>query len=448
MKNISEKIERFITYIRKDIWMESLKAVPRTQAMIIKTLRVQVLAIKGFIVDKCILRASALTFFTLLSIVPLVAMLFAIAKGFGLQQMVEKEVVQRFSESEQVVRYIVDFSNSLLNNTKGSFIAGPGFILLIWAVIRLLSNIEMGFNDIWNINQSRSFVRKFSDYISIMLVAPLLILLSNGLSLYIFSRVTEIAESLRLLGIIGPVLKFLLRLSPFAVMWMLLTFIYIVIPNGKVNFTAGFYAAIVAGTVLKLFQWIFITFQLGAAKYNAIYGSFAALPLFLIWLQISWVIVLFGAEVSYAIQNAADYTIDEIGNEISYFNKKIIILLITLKVVKNFENEEGPLTANRLAAELGTPVGLINQHGYELKKAGIISQVLVDGDEIAYQPAVDPDKLTIAYVIRALEYSGSDKVHIKQTEELKKVKKILKDFQQQNDQQQDNRLLKEISLDN
>ncbi|MFP4548457.1 MAG: YihY/virulence factor BrkB family protein [Fidelibacterota bacterium] len=446
MKNIQQKIENFINYIRKDIWLESLKAVPRTQAIVIKSLRVQVLAIKGFIVDKCILRASALTFFTLLSIVPLVAMFFAIAKGFDLQQIVENEVMERFSENEQIVRYIIDFSNSLLTNTKGSFIAGPGFILLIWAVIRLLSNIEMGFNDIWNINQSRSFVRKFSDYISIMLVAPLLIILSNGLSIYIFSRVTEIADSLRLLGFIGPVLKFLLRLSPFAVMWMLLTFVYIVIPNGKVNFAAGFYAAIVAGTFLKIFQWGFITFQIGAAKYNAIYGSFAALPLFLIWLQISWIIVLFGAEVSYAIQNAADYTVDEIGSEISQFSKKVLSLLIALKVVQNFEKDDPPLTANQLAQYLGTPVGLINQYAYELKNAGIISHVLLEDEEVAFQPAVDPDKLTVAYVVRALENTGSDKFHIKKTKELEKLKEILTNFQENNSTQTDNILLQDLKI--
>ncbi len=443
---MKSKIETWITYIRKDIWLESLKALPRTQALIIKSLRVQVLSVKGFIVDKCILRASALTFFTLLSIVPLVAMFFAIAKGFGLQQLVEKEVIQRFSENQQVMNYIVDFSNSLLANTKGSFIAGPGFVLLIWAVVRLLSNIEMGFNDIWNINQSRSFVRKLSDYITIMLLAPLLMALSNGLSIYIFARVTEIAESLKLLGFIGPVLKLLLRLSPLAVLWMLLTFLYIVIPNGKVQFNAGFYAAIVAGTLLKSFQWIFITFQIGAAKYNAIYGSFAALPLFLIWLHISWVIVLFGAEISYAIQNAADYSVDEIGNQISFFNKKAIALLITLKVTRNFKTKNPPLTANQLANDLGTPVGLINQHTDELRAAGIISYISLDKDEIGFQPALDPNQLTIASVIKALEQSGSDKIHINQTKAFEKIKTILHDFYDKNNCQDENTRILDLDI--
>ena len=224
MKNIKIHIQKFINFILKDIWLISIKEVSLTKKFLIKSARVMMLSLQGFKRDKLILRASALTYFTLLSIVPLVAMLFGIAKGFGLQELLEKQLIEKFAENQQVMQYIVNFSNSLLSNTKGSFIAGPGFIVLIWAVLRLLGNIEKDFNDIWYIKKSRTYIRKVSDYLAIILITPILMILSSALSIYIFSRITEIAESLELLGIVGPVIKFLLRLSPLAVMWILLSF--------------------------------------------------------------------------------------------------------------------------------------------------------------------------------------------------------------------------------
>lgn len=445
MKKIRTQFQKFIRFLIKDVWLVSIHEVSKTRAFLIKSLRVLVLSFRGFKRDKCILRASALTYFTLLSLVPLLAMLFGIAKGFGLQEMLEHQLVEKFSENKQVMQYIVNFSNSLLANTRGSFIAGPGFVVLIWAVLRLLGNIEKDFNDIWYIKESRSFVRKLSDYFSIILIAPILLVLSNGLSIFIFSRLTEIAESLKLLGIIGPVLKFLLRLSPFVIMWMLFTFIYIVIPNGKVHFKAGFFAAVLSGTLLKIFQWMFIFFQVGAARYNAIYGSFAALPLFLIWLQISWTIVLFGAEFSFSIQNADTYRFDESGEKVSLFKKQLLALLMCTKIIKRFIKGEPAISVIELSQTFGAPIRLIKQQLYDLKNAGIISEVLIEGsEESAFQPAIETGKLTVAYVVNALENSGTGNLPVEQSEELEKLEHSLKSFQQNIDDNPENFLLQEI----
>ncbi|MBN2279005.1 MAG: YihY/virulence factor BrkB family protein [Candidatus Marinimicrobia bacterium] len=445
MKQIKSNFQKLINFIVKDIWLISVKEVSLTHGFLIRSARAMVLSFRGFQRDKCVLRASALTYFTLLSVVPLVAMLFGIAKGFGLQELLEKELMERFAENQQVMRYIVNFSNSLLSNTKGSFIAGPGFVILIWAVLRLLGNIEQDFNDIWYIKKSRSYVRKISDYLTILLITPLLIVLSNALSIYVFTQITEIAESLKLLGIVGPVIQFLLRLSPVAVMWILLAFVYIVIPNGKVHFHAGFLAAVLSGTLLKIFQWIFITFQVGAAKYNAIYGSFAALPLFLVWMQTSWTIVLYGAELSFAIQNTETYRFDESGEALSQFNKYLLALLICSKIIRRFTTAQPPVSDQELSVETGAPVRLILQQLYDLKQAGIISEILrEDIEEPAYQPAVDPGKLTVAYVVNALKQIGSGRLPVEPSADLQKLENSLRAFQGSIEKTDENFLLQEI----
>jgi membrane protein len=445
MKNIRPQLQKIIQFIIKDVWLISVQEVSKTRAFLIKSLRVLMLSFRGFGRDKCFLRASALTYFTLLSIVPLIALLFGIAKGFGLQEMLEKELIERFAENQQVMHYIVNFSNSLLSETKGSFIAGPGLAILIWAVIRLLSNIEDDFNDIWYIKKSRSFVRKFSDYITIIFIAPIMLVLSNGLSIYVFTQITEVAASLKLLGIIGPVLKFLLRLSPLVVMWVLLTVIYLLVPNDKVHFTAGFLAAVLSGTLLKLFQWLFITFQIGAAKYNAIYGSFAALPLFLIWMQTNWTIVLFGAEFSFALQNSDSYRFDESGEKISLFQKHLLSLLLSAEIIKPFVRGLPAISAEDLSKHLGAPIRLIKQQLYSLKDAGIISEIMEkEAEESAFQPAIDPEQLTVAYIINALENSGAGTLPVEHSAKLMKLQDTLNSFQKQITQQPENFFLKDI----
>jgi membrane protein len=140
-----------------------------------------------------------------------------------------------------------------------------------------------------------------------MLISPVLVLMSGSATVFITTQVTQITQKVELLGVISPLISFLLKFSPYVLIWALFTILYIIMPNTKVNFKAGLLGGVVAGTLYQIAQWAYISFQISAAKYNAIYGSFAALPLFLMWLQISWWIVLFGAELSFANQNVHTY---------------------------------------------------------------------------------------------------------------------------------------------
>src|SRR3972149_3873262 len=296
MKKNLFSIPKIISFIKTDIWRIRLEELPRQKSFFIKQLRIFLLAFRGFTEDKCQLRASALTFYSMLSIVPVIALIFAIGKGFGLEKLLEKQLSTMLKGQQEVMQQVLTFANSLLENTSGGLIAGVGVVLLLYAVMQVLSNIENSFNDIWQIKRDRSFVRKFSDYLSIMLIAPVLIIMSGSITIFITTQITRITESIELIGFFSPLIFLLLKLLPYCMIWLLFTFIYIVMPNTKVNFKSALIAGIIAGTIFQVSEWAYISFQIGVAKYNAIYGSFAAMPLFLIWLQTSWLIVLFGAE--------------------------------------------------------------------------------------------------------------------------------------------------------
>jgi membrane protein len=439
------EIGRFIKFVKIDIWRIRLGELSRTRSFLIKQLRIIILALRGFDEDKCLLRASALTFYSLLSIVPVFAMAFGIARGFGFEKLLEKHLLENFPGQEEVMMRIIKFSHSFLENTKGGLIAGIGVVILFWTVVKVLGNIEKSFNDIWGVIKSRSLGRKFSDYLSIMLICPVLFIMSSSLTVIIASQIKLIIQKIVLLGSISPLIFAILKLLPYCVIWILFSFIYIFMPNTKVNFKSGILAGVVAGTIYQVVQWGYIAFQIGVVKYNAIYGSFAALPLFLIWLQLSWLIVLFGAEISFACQNVDTYEFEPDCLQASHSFKRLLSLRIVHLLVKNFSKGENPQTAAQISHTLGIPIRLVHQILYELVESGMISEVKEEEDRlVAYQPARSIEMFTIKYVIDMLEQRGSDNIPVAKSEELDKLSDCLKTFNDAIEKSQANMLLKNI----
>ena len=422
-------IKKIIQFITTDIWRIRLKDIPGAKSFFLKQLRIIVLAVRGFDEDRCQLRASALTYYTLLSIVPVAAIIFGIAKGFGFQEVLEKDLLEKFAEHETVLVQVIDFANSLLENTQGGLIAGIGLIVLFWTVLKVLGSIERAFNNVWGVKKSRTWGRKFTDYISVILVAPILFLLSGSVTVFITSQVTFITEKFALLGFFSSLILPLLKLLPYCIVWVLFTFIYIFMPNTKVKFTSGLVAGVVAGSIYELVQWGYFSFQVGVAKYNAIYGSFAALPLFLVWVQVSWLVVLFGAEISFSHQNVDTYEFEPDCLNASVSFKKLLALRMVHLLVKNFVAGKAPLTAASIAQILEVPIRLVRQILFELVETRILSEVANQEDEeAAYQPGRDSDSLTIQYVIDTLEKRGIDTIPTPHTEELKVLSESLQAF--------------------
>ena len=434
-----------INFINTDIWRFRKKDFPRMKYFFIKQLRILLLATRGFSQDQCPLRASALTFYSLLSIVPVVAMAFGIAKGFGFQEILEKQLLERFSGQEEVMVRVVDFAHSLLENTKGGMIVGIGIIVLLWTVIKLLTHIEGSFNDIWEVKKPRSYGRKFSDYLSIMLISPLLIIMSSSATVFITTKIALITEKVALIGMFSPMIFFMLKLIPYCLVWILFIFTYILMPNTKVNFSAGFIGGIIAGTIFQAAQLAYILFQVGVAKYNAIYGSFAALPLFLIWMQLSWLIVLFGAEISFSYQYVDTYEFEPDLRQISPAFKRLLTLQVANRVISTFSKGKMPLTASNLSQALEIPIRLVQQLLDELVESEIFSITEIkENEKLAYQPARDINIITIKSIIEALEHKGVDNIPVAQTPELQSLSEVLWTFSAEIEKSPANLLLKDI----
>jgi membrane protein len=423
-------IKRIIDFIKTDIWRIRSKDLPQSKSFLIKQLRIILLAFRGFDEDKCQLRASALTFYSLLSIVPVAAMAFGVAKGFGFEKMLERQLMEGFTEHQEVIAQVVTFAKQLLENTKGGVVAGIGVAILFWTVIKVLGNVEKSFNDIWGIKQGRPIGRKFSDYLSMMLVCPILIIVSSGITVFITTQVKMLTENIAILGAFAPAISFMLKLLPYGIIWILFTFVYIFMPNTKVDFRSGLLAGIAAGTLYVIVQKIYIGFQVGVANYNAIYGSFAALPLFLMWLQISWLIVLLGAEISFARQNVDTYEFEPDCLRVNHKYKNLMALRITQFLAKNFSMGVPPSSANEISHALDMPIRLVREILFDLKEADVISRTYgSEYKEDTYQPALDLEKLTIQRVIESLENRGSADIPVADTEELRSLRDSLESFE-------------------
>lgn len=438
-------LSKIMHFLTTDIWRLRLKNYPRKKSFFIRQLRIVVLAVRGYAEDKCKFRASALTFFSLLSIVPVIAMMFGIAKGFGLQEKVEAQILEKMQGQEEIAQRLIEFSNSLLENAKGGFMAGIGVVFLLWAVIKLLSNIENSFNDIWGIKKPRTFGRKFSDYISMMLICPILLVMSSSATVIVSTQISQLILKLPLHPSITSLILSALKLLPYCTIWVIFTFVFIFMPNTKVKWGSGILGGIVAGTMFQVAQSIYINFQVGLTKHNAVYGGFAALPFFLLWLQISWLVVLFGAELSFAHQNVDTYEFEPDCLSVSSKYKRKLSLLVTHLLVKNFCSCRRPLYAGEISQKLEIPIRLVRQIIFELVECGILSEARINADkEVAYQPACDADVLTVKYVIDALESRGNTNIPVTDSSELGKLADCLQTFSNAIEESPANIALKEI----
>ena len=450
-KSVWQTIEGWFTtaadFIRVDIWRLRLEDLPFGKSLLIKQLRTILLALRGFDEDKCFARAASLTFNTLLSIVPVVAILFGVAKGFGFESMLRTELFEKFpgEAQQEVLQKVFGFAESLLQATKGGVIAGIGIIILFWSVINVMSHIEAALNDIWEIKDQRSWGRKFSDYLAVMLLSPLFILLSGSATVFVTTQITELASRIKLLGFFSPLIFLSLKLVPYALIWILFTIIYVLMPNTKVNFKAGLFAGIIAGTIFQIVQWAYLSFQIGTARYNAIYGSFAALPLFLMWVQVSWWVVLFGAELSFANQNVNTYEYEPDANKVSPAFKKILTLQIAHRIIRTFADGESPLTDIEISNRLKIPIRLVHSILYDLVKSRVVTQTLIRGNQnFGYQPARDINTLTIKFVVEAIDQTGSNDIPVARTESFQALSEAIEKFGKEMASSPANRLLKDI----
>ena len=355
-----------------------------------------------------------MTYYSILNVVPLAAVAFGIAKGFGLEKMVENRILQIAAQGNwqsDITNQILTFSHSLLEHAKGGLIAGVGVVLLFWTVISIMGKIEESLDAVWEVKKPRPLVRKFTDYMAMMIFAPILLVISSSLTVLVASQIKVIVQKISLLGAVSPVIFFLLNFLPYVSIWVLLTAFYIVMPNTKVPLRSGILGGIVAGTIYQVVQWAYIKFQIGVSSYGAIYGSFAALPLFLVWVQLSWMIFLLGTEIAFANEHFETYGFHPDYGRLSLASQRILTLQIFHLLVKRFVQGEKALGVGKIAPLLEIPERLVQKLLNKLMGAGLVTETLGEtGHEIAYQPARSIENITLKDAIDAFEQEGRTRI--------------------------------------
>src|SRR4030043_843962 len=368
-------VSRILTFLKTGVWETRLKDLSPIEAFFLKCLRIILLASRGFMRDHCQKTASVLTYYSLLNVVPVVAVAFAMAKGFGLEKLIEKQILQMAEKANwqaDITTQIISFSHKLLDQAKGGLIAGVGIVLLFWTVISIMGKIEESLNEIWEIKKARTLIRKFSDYMAMMVFGPVLLIISSSATVLVASQAKVIVNKIAVLGVFSKVIFLLLNLLPYVSIWVLLTMLYLIMPNVRIPLKSAILGGIIAGTIAQIVQWLYIKFQIGAASYGAIYGSFAALPLFLAMLQMSWMIVLLGAEIAYANEHYETFGFHPDYSKMSVSSTRLLTLKIFHLLTKKFSQGEKALNAIQIAGLLEIPVRLVRQLLQELIDVGLV----------------------------------------------------------------------------
>ena len=403
-------INRLITFMTTDIWRFKKGDVSPLRYLLLGVLKKVTLAVRFFTTKKVTSRAAALTYSTLLAIVPIMAVVFAIARGFGFSKYIEIWFRDSLSSQPQTAEIIIGFVNSYLVHTKSGVFLGIGFVFMLYTVLMLVSNIEDTFNEIWQVKKSRSVFRTITDYLAMVFLFPILVVLSSGMSIFLATIAKNIPDFLML----GSAVRVLIDLIPYVLMASVFVALYIFMPNTKVQVRHVIAPGILAGIAMQALQFVYINSQVFLSSYNAIYGSFAALPLFMLWMQISWTICLFGAELCYTNQNLDYYDYDAHSSEISHRYKLLLCAMLMSRICRRFIEGKKPYTALELRKETSIPIRFVKDLVYELTEAGMLIEVTSDekGEESRFMPAEDVRNMTLGMMIDRLEANGAWKIDL------------------------------------
>ena len=412
---IVQRVWKFLTH---DLWHltpEDLRGIYRIPVNILKAL---ILSVKFFVRDNMSEKASALTYYTLFAVVPLMALLLAIGKGFNFQEVLQQNVRDYFPMQQELVDEIFGFANSYLQTTRTGLIMGIGIVMLLWVLISMIGNIENVLNGIWQQKKSRSALRKITDYIAIILTIPLLIILSSGTQIFIQGFLRQGDESFQF---ISDGLVTAIQWTPWVVTILLFTAVYMVIPNTKVRFVNALIAGAIAGIGFQVFQMLYINGQIWVSRYNAIYGSFAAVPLLLLWIQMSWTICLYGAELCYAAQNIRNYDYESDVQNISRRYADFVTVLIAAKIYASFRDtasgesgsasEDALLTTENIGNQLHLPSRLAQMCISTLAESHIICEALNAEHPGVHEwmPRKDVSTYTIGDLLRDIDENGIER---------------------------------------
>ncbi|MBR4897676.1 MAG: YihY/virulence factor BrkB family protein [Prevotella sp.] len=397
-------LKRLKQFLQVDIWRTSSEELSPVRRLFYEVVKVVWLAVRFFTTKRVLTQAAALTYSTLLAIVPIMAVVFAIARGFGYSKYIELWFRDAFASQPQAAEVIIGWVNSYLVHTKSGIFLGVGLIFMLYTVLMLVSNIEQTFNEIWQVKKPRSIFRTFTDYLAMFFLFPILIVISSGLSIFMATMASSLPDFL----LLGSAVRLLISLSPYVLMSALFIALYVFMPNTHVRVKNSIVPGILAGIAMQWLQFFYIHSQIWVTGYNAIYGSFAALPLFMLWVQISWTICLFGAELSYTSQNLEYFDYDTQTTDISHRYQIMLSALVMGHICRRFADGGKPYTAEELRQLTGIPIRIVNDMVYLLIDARLLIEISSDekGESSRYVPAESLSNLSLGTMIDRLEAQG------------------------------------------
>ncbi|MHB9056975.1 MAG: YihY/virulence factor BrkB family protein [Paludibacteraceae bacterium] len=404
MKKLIDWIKYAFNFVRYDIWRITGNEISRTQRIFYNIIKTVYLAIRGYYKNRLGIRAAALTYSISFAIVPLIALISSIAKGFGIETTIEKALQDTFIAQADLIPTVMEYVKKYLDSMSGGLFIGVGLIILVYSVYNLFAQIEIALNNIWQVQKSRSVLKQFTLYFSGLLIFPILLAVSSGLSIYI----NTILKETFLFQIFTPLMKFFLSTLPYLSSGLLFTLMYLIVPNTKVRFVNALIAGMIAGAVFQIFQNIYVSGQINLTRYNAIYGGFAAIPLLLFWLNISCLIFLIGAEISYVSQNLRNFEYEVDTDNISRRYKRYLTIFVAYVIIKRFESSEPPMTEEHIVNQYKLPIRLLNQILTSLRESGVIAVTETNKGEKAYIPAIDINQITLKTIDMKLDMRGSE----------------------------------------
>ena len=436
---------RVWVFFTKDLWRPDTGQLQGLRYHLQNVVRILVLATRGFQNNKLIIIASALTYFSLLAFIPLMTIILGIAKGFGLENYLQGMLLEAFPGHIDVFNFVFNLVEQALSVAANGVVIGIGLVFIIWSVWAIVNNLERAFNMVWNIPRGRKFYRKLSSLLAAMFVIPILLVITCGLSIYIRTTI----HSSPVWDTISPLVNFLVKLLPYLLSWIVFTLLYVIAPNTKVKFKNAVLAGLLAGLAFQAFQYLYINGQLWVARYNALYGSFAALPLLFLWLQLTWIVVLFGAEITFANQNIRNYFYEKETQAISLRYQDFFTMVIMSAVCKGFEQGERPMAADEISLRYHIPIRLAISQLEHLKQAGMLSVVTDEKNEriVYYQPALDINQITMGRVYRAIHETGAENFNIDTDHQYREVWQAVCCVESAMVSRGDDFLLKDLSLD-
>ncbi len=406
-------LTRIKRFLNRDVWRITDEDLSWGEKIWIGTVRRTIITIDGFTGNNLTSYAAALTYSCILAAVPVLAIIFAIARGFNFGSVIEEQLRSNLSINDDIADTVFGFIDSYLAHTHSGIFLGFGLIMLLYTVVMLTSSIETAFNTIWHVRSSRNIYRRTIDYVTVFLILPLLIVVTSGFSVFMFTLTGRFSDYV----ILSSTMEFVIQTAPMALWCIAFIGLYKLMPNTHVRWRSAIVPGIVVGALFQFLQYLYIHYQIVLSSYNAIYGSFAALPMFMLWLNISWIICLVGAQMCYANQSVDEYAFTKDLHNMSRCDHDTLCILLLTAIAHRFSEGMPPHSVHSLSHDSGLPHTIIQGLIYELTNAGLLSETNDDtGTRQHYLPKQDIHRMTINSIIRRLDTHGMGRIPLNWSE--------------------------------